>query len=528
MGPVPDPMVRQHGYFLAEPYTYGVYPETFASHLSFLSLMAGHRPPTPLDGQGSGPTVIEFGCGQGLNLCLQAALQPEGRFVGVDLSAHHVAHARELAAAAGLRNLHVVQADLVALAAGAAPPPALEAVWGQCQFALAHGVLGWVSPPVGQALRTLAARALAPGGLLYLSYNTLPGWLAALPFQHAVLALEQRNGGSGEGVNQGRALFEQLQACDARVFRALPDLAPRLQDLAKHSRSYLVHEYAHQQWQPLYADQVIEACAAEGLTFLGSADLPEFFQGLLPEGHQQLIRQQPDPAMQQLVRDLLVNQSFRRDVYVHGKVPLWAAEAERRLGAIRLRLCQPGQHQDPDPADELVFKLGAAEIRVPAPVCQPLFRRLAQAPATIAELQALGEPAHELKGLLPVLCLLLHARKLEIATPVRDPRPAQRLNALLLDRVAAGAPYSWLACPALGVAARLNRPGLLGLHAWACGHRGVAWRQAVTAALAGQGVRADPQWLDGFEQQELPAFRELGLVSESGPGSPASAPGPAD
>lgn len=307
-------MIRQHGYFLGKGYTYGVYPETFPNQLTLVSLLSGHRPPA----RSGAFTMLDFGCGQGLNLCLQACLHPEARFYGIDLSSDHIAHANELAAAAGLDNVTVLQADLLDLA-DSRMPPALAAVWGQCQIAMAHGVLGWVSPEVGQALTQAAAAALAPGGLLYLSYNTMPGWLAALPFQHAVMAMERRGGNSGKGVDQAREPFDQLQQCNALVFNSLPDLTGRLQGLGKRQQSYLLHEYAHEQWQPLYCDQVIEACSNHGLTFLGSADLPEIFTGLLPSTHQQLIRQQSDPAMKQLVRDLLVNQPFRRDVYAHGK-----------------------------------------------------------------------------------------------------------------------------------------------------------------------------------------------------------------
>lgn len=505
--------MRRHGYFLAKAYTYGVYPETFANHLTLLSLMAGHRPPAP-----QGRTVIELGCGQGLNLCLQAALNPEGHFVGIDLSADHVAHAAELARAAGLENVSFVRADLLALAS-AGPPPELAAVWGQAHIVLAHGVLAWVSPAVGQALRAVAAAALSPGGIFYLSYNSFPGWLAVHPFQHAVRALDQRSGGGGQGVEQARTLFERLRQQEAQVFRGLPDLAPRLERLRKQNQSYLLHEYAHQQSQPLYADQVIEACAAEGLVFLGSADLPEFFQGLLPEGHQQLIQQQPDPAMQQLVRDLLVNQSFRRDVYVHGKVPLWASEAEQQLGAIRL--CRPPGAPMEDQAEELPFRLGAVEISVPDPIRRPLMDRLREGPASIAELQRLSQPTQELKSLMPALCLLLHANKLQIAQPATDPDPARRLNSLLLQRIAAGAPYRWQACPNTGGVVRLKQMTLLALHALQQGRNGSVASEALAGGMDRQGIRLEDDspgsvgaWLDRFMLEELPALLELGVVAE--------------
>lgn len=504
------------GYFLGTPYTYGAYPQTFANHLTLLSLMAGHRPPAA-----QGRTVIEFGCGQGLNLCLQAALHPEGCFVGIDLSADHIAHATELAATAGLANIRFVQADLLSLTAGNPLPSPLAAVWGRCHIALAHGLLAWVGPEVRQALRTCATAALAPGGLFYLSYNSFPGWLAEHPFQHTVLALEQRNGGGGQGVDQARMLFERLQQRDALLFRSLPDLSPRLERLGKQSRSYLLHEYPHQQWQPLYADQVIEACAEEGLVFLGSADLPEFFPGLLPEAHQQLIQEQPDPAMKQLVRDLLVNQAFRRDVYVHGKLPLWAGEAEQRLGEIRLGRppSAPSTAQD----DDLVFQLGHAEVRVPETISWPLLQRLQQGPATVAELQTVSQPALDLKGLMPVLCVLLHGSRLQIVQPSSDPTPARRLNALLLERIAAGAPYRWLACPSTGGVLHLERMALLALHALQQGRRGSAASQVLAATMTRLGIQLAPEgsssledWLERFVQEDLPSLQSLGLGEEAG------------
>lgn len=510
--------MQRHGYFLASTYTYGVYPETFPNHLAFLSLMSGHRPPDP-----ERCTVIEFGCGQGVNLCLQAALHPESRFFGIDLSADHVAHASELASAAGLDNIHFVQADLLELASGSALPQPLEEAWGQAQIAVAHGVLGWVNPTVGEALRLAAAAALAPGGLLYLSYNVLPGWLPELPFQHAVLALERRSGSAGQGVRLARGLFEHLGAAEAQVFRGVPSLASRLGEMGNKSQAYLLHEYTHTHWQPLYADQVIEACAAEGLAYLGSADLPDSFQGLLPEAYQQLIAQQPDPAMQQLVRDLLVNKEFRRDLYAHGRVPLWANEAEQRLEAIRLR-CGPGARL-PGPQENFAVRCGAGEIRLPADIWRPLVQRLQQGPATLGELQALTDPPTPLAEVLPRLCLLLHGGAIEREAPARDPAPAQRLNALLLSRVDAGAPYQWLAIPGVGGAAQFDRLALLTLHAVVRGHsrsdvgRRVAERMArfgITFSDTGEDTEAQRQalekTLDQFYAKQLPLLQGLGVI----------------
>ena len=515
-------MLQQHGYFLEQPYTYGVYPETFPRHLRLVSLLAGHRPPAPA----RNPTVIEFGCGQGLNLCLQAALHPEGRFVGVDLSASHVGHASELAAAAGLSNLDFVQADLIDLAAGGALPPALEAVWGQCHFAVAQGVLGWASPEVGKALQVAATAALTPGGLLYLSYNTLPGWLAELPFQHALLALGRRQGGAGHGLDPARKLFEQIHEADSPLVRALPELLPRLQSQGQQSRNYLLHEYAHAQWQPLYADQVIEACAEQGLVFLGTTDLPALFPALLPEPYQELIRQQPDVPLQQLVRDLLVNQAFRRDVYALGKVPLWSGEAAAALGQIRVQGSLEQAQVEAD--DPLLFELDGFEVRLPRSLYRDVLRRLQHGPASLAELRACSSPPMPLPDLLTLVVLLIQSRQLQLLDPPEDADPARRLNALLLERVAAGAPYRLLATPAQGGAILLQRLELLALRAFAQGHRD---EQLVTAvaetmeqlnmSFSATSTAADAppgdlrQWLHQFQQEAIPHLRQLGVVASA-------------
>jgi SAM-dependent methyltransferase len=59
-----------------------------------------------------GLAVLDAGCGRGRIILRLAELYPGSRFVGIDLSADAVAHARTEAAAAGLKNVEFVVADL--------------------------------------------------------------------------------------------------------------------------------------------------------------------------------------------------------------------------------------------------------------------------------------------------------------------------------------------------------------------------------------------------------------------------------
>ena len=107
-------------------------------------------------------TYMELGFGQGVSLVMLAAANPHAQFYGVDLMPEHVAHARGLAEAAGLSNLHVRQLTFAELE---------QHDWPVFDFIVAHGVWSWVAAPVRDNIRRFIDARLKPRGLLYLSYN---------------------------------------------------------------------------------------------------------------------------------------------------------------------------------------------------------------------------------------------------------------------------------------------------------------------------------------------------------------------
>jgi ubiquinone/menaquinone biosynthesis C-methylase UbiE len=59
-----------------------------------------------------GDTVVEIGCGTGLNFSLlRQAIGPEGRIIGVDLTAAMLDQARQRVAENGWSNVELVQSD---------------------------------------------------------------------------------------------------------------------------------------------------------------------------------------------------------------------------------------------------------------------------------------------------------------------------------------------------------------------------------------------------------------------------------
>lgn len=119
----------------------------------------------------SAARILEIGCGSGLNLIPLAIRWPESEFLGIDLSAASIRTATELAAAAGVRNIRFLAADLRDFDPGPEPFDRI----------IAHGFLSWVPDEVKLALFRFCRQHLAHDGFATVSYNVEAGWAARQP-----------------------------------------------------------------------------------------------------------------------------------------------------------------------------------------------------------------------------------------------------------------------------------------------------------------------------------------------------------
>jgi hypothetical protein len=133
---------------------------THPAHLATVATLFGLDPP-PI----ATCRTLELGCGDGTNLIPMAMTLPEATFIGVDLAHRPIGIARQTAADLALANVTFLPADLCAL------PRDL----GTFDYIIAHGVYSWVPAPVRDALLALGSRHLSANGVMFVSYNTLPG-----------------------------------------------------------------------------------------------------------------------------------------------------------------------------------------------------------------------------------------------------------------------------------------------------------------------------------------------------------------
>jgi len=145
----------------AVPYDARPNPVSHPDHVAAVATMFGLEAPEVTHAR-----VLELGCSDGANLLPVAATLPDSHCVGCDIAPTAIQRAREATAALGLRNVEWFACDLRELPAVQREP---------FDYIIAHGMYSWVPAPVRDALLGLAARMLAPGGLLFISYNALPG-----------------------------------------------------------------------------------------------------------------------------------------------------------------------------------------------------------------------------------------------------------------------------------------------------------------------------------------------------------------
>jgi methyltransferase-like protein/SAM-dependent methyltransferase len=259
--------------------------------------------------------VLELGCATGGNLIPMAYHLPESEFLGIELSAGQVASAQRLIEALGLANLRVLQADLAACD---------PATLGQFDYIIAHGLYSWIPAPVRAKLWALCAHCLAPHGVVYISYNTYPGWhLRAILRELLLFGLRDSPGPAAARLARAQAL---LARCEA-IFGARQDaLARRLAEeaaaLRQRDPAYLYHEYLEETNAPVHFSEFMAEAERYGLQYLCESELQSMFPEPLGEQAVALVDSFEDLIAQEQMMDFLRLRTFRQTLLCRAEIEL--------------------------------------------------------------------------------------------------------------------------------------------------------------------------------------------------------------
>jgi SAM-dependent methyltransferase len=298
-----------HGYVTDVQYTAGFYRETAPLWLKFLSVYVNQR-----QSYKENFNFCELGCGQGMNLNLIAAVNPSDSFYGVDFNPFHIANARKLAEEAGLTNVKFYEEDFMELASHPSDR------WPQFDYIVLHGVYTWVDRDVQKALMKFIGSRLKPEGIVYISYNALPGWVVVEPTRKITYEFAKRTAGrSDEKFKAAIDFLDRLKQAGTQFFNVYPSEAARIDKLKNQDINYLPHEYLHDHWYLHYHIDVANDLSSAKCDYLGSATLADNIHPTLPEPARQILASISDIGFRETVRDIMVNQVFRRDIFVKGR-----------------------------------------------------------------------------------------------------------------------------------------------------------------------------------------------------------------
>ncbi|EGF31718.1 hypothetical protein IMCC9480_3491 [Oxalobacteraceae bacterium IMCC9480] len=399
-------------------------------------------------------TYLELGCGMGNTLAILAAGNPMGTFYGIDFMPSHIGTARRIAGAAHLDNLHYLEHSFGDLVDGRAP------VLPQCDFITLHGVYTWISRENQQHIITLLKRHLKPGGIVYISYNALPGWNAEKPLMR--LLREYADGERGDSASRLRSasrFMKQFDLENGGGFSETPTLKKFLGALNEGNAAYLAHEYLHQYSEPLYHIDVARDLAAAKLDFIGSSDLCEMLPGLyLNDEKQGVLGKIADSGLRETAKDFFLNRKFRRDVFVRGARKMSPIRQGEWLQTLSVALLKPHQH-----VKLSQLPVGLMEVCIDEAGFGPIMEKLAGGPCTLTHL--LGPDAMKnqpFPAAFGVILMLTGSSQTSLYLPrTVNPDAAHRLNAVLAEEGHHNDHYRTLASPLTGSGVVVNPVDLL-------------------------------------------------------------------
>jgi SAM-dependent methyltransferase len=342
------------------------YSQASPERLATLATMYGLQPPPVTNCR-----VLELGCGEGGTVIPLAFTFPNSTFLGVDLSETAIAHGKNIISRLGLRNAELVAQDLMDFPADA----------GTFDYIMSHGILSWVPEKVRQQILEIYSRHLAPRGVAYISYNTLPGgYLRSYP--RDLMRFHTRH------ISDGAAKTREARNVIDFVTAAMP--TPTLErELLKRSLkpyegkdSFLFHDLIAEVNDPVYFLDFMDAASRCGLQFVSESNLLLMRTAHFPEHVRRELDGMSDRLMREQYLDFINARVFRQTVLCRAghdlNLEITPERMERLLVASAVKPAQPVT--DPRNSETVQFRSGrSTPVNCSEPVAKAVYLALGDA-----------------------------------------------------------------------------------------------------------------------------------------------------
>lgn len=466
------------GYVADIGYTFGYYAELNPLRVKLAFLNAALVCPET-------GTACELGFGQGMSANIHAAASVT-QWHGTDFNPSQAAFAQELASVSGASAQ--LYDEAFADFANRVDLPEFDYIG-------IHGIWSWISDENRAAIVDFIRRKLKVGGVLYISYNTQPGWAAMVPMRDLLNEHAGVMGASGHGIvpriDAALDFAGKLLATNPKYAIANPQITERINRLKEQNRNYLAHEYFNRDWLPMSFSAMEKWLSPAKLSFACSANYLDHVPEVnLTAEQQALLKEIPDAMFREAVRDFMVNQQFRKDYWVKGARKLNPLEQAEALRKQRVILMQSRA----DVSLKVTGALGEATMQ--EAVYGPILDVLADhQPRTLGQIeQAVKDKGVAFAQVQQAVLVLTGAGSLlaaqDDALIARAKKQCERLNAYLIDKSRGSNDLSYLASPVIAGGLTVTRFHQLFLLSRTQGRKQPAeWAQYAWSVLAMQGQK---------------------------------------
>lgn len=466
------------GYVADIGYTFGYYAELNPLRVKLAFLNKGMVFPEV-------GTACELGFGQGLSAVLHAAASVI-QWSGTDFNPAQAGFAQELAALSGTQAK--LYDESFAEFSNREDLPEFDYIG-------LHGIWSWISDENRAIIVEFIRRKLKVGGVLYISYNTLPGWAAFAPMRHLMTEHAEVIGSEGRGIvsriDDAVDFADKLLATNPLFSRANPLVGDRIQKLKEQNRHYLAHEYFNRDWHPMHFATMVDWLEAAKVSYACSANYLDNIDVVnLTKEQQEFLQEVPDQMFRESVRDFMVNQQFRKDYWVKGPRVLNTLE---RIEAIRAQKVIMISHR-PDVSLKVNGSLGEATMS--ETVYGPVLDYLADhKPKTLGQVeQAINNKGINFAQLVEVVMVLAaigHIAAVQEETVIaKAKKQTDRVNQYICNKARGGNDIIYLASPVIGGGIQVNRFQQLFLLAIAQGRKQPSeWMNYAWQILSAQNQR---------------------------------------
>jgi SAM-dependent methyltransferase len=366
----------------ALPYPGHAFPQSHPGRMAAQATLRGLTPP-PVETA----RVLELGCGDGGNLIPMAFGLPGATFVGIDLNEHALARGRAHVGALNLPNVDLREGDLEQLD--------IEAPF---DYVIAHGVYSWVSPAARDNLLRTAGRVLADQGVLYVSYNALPGG-------HLRQIVRELMQFATRGETDPRRIVERARGAVQLVKHAQGPsdvygvfLDEYLTKVLERSDAGVFHDDLEIHNQAVHVTQIVDHAERHGLQYLAEADMRESSLGNVAPGVADAL-DSLEPATeveQEQALDFLRLRMYRQTLFCRAEAPRNDVPDRDRLDG--LHAYSPMHAEDPDAIlddDSVAVFVGHhdARMRTDHPAVKRAFSKLGRAWPASQPITELTQPS---------------------------------------------------------------------------------------------------------------------------------------